>query len=332
MKSVLLITSFALLFSSYLNSNLNGIELSHNLKTAEKYTINCSNLLFNIINNPIKILRENNKEREFIPGLKDFEKKTESHPIGLLYECQANLCPLNRIKFPQRRELVERKILKYIQEYFPSKEKKLIYTSLGPGGLFQDLVILTKLINMGYNDITVILIELEFKNYIEVVRGKKLINFDQFANAVITHYQLMQFSAFLKNCSQEKIKILIYDNFENYIIDCESDSSLKCDVFWGIDCFDGDASRKASQDIDYLTFLAQKPNGLSFIVDRKHMWTIKKKESFYSTLEKLKKLKDSEFDKIFKKNFKILEKFDHSNISTGKCYLTTIMSKLLHTS
>lgn len=80
-------------------------------------------------------------------------------------------CGISRLEMPYIREYFEQKVMDFVLAKYPDKKTKLIITDFASGNLFQIFVIVNKLAALGYTNIRLNLIDLEFKSVINRYRS-----------------------------------------------------------------------------------------------------------------------------------------------------------------
>lgn len=180
---------------------------------------------FDLYNNPKKIIEENKKINFFL-DTNSFESLNEldlKYPIFTICECVFNYCKASRINNPDIRTKIEDfTVHQIIQKY---KTKKINYTSFASGRLFPDLRIISKLIDLSFNQININFIDIEWQEFIQNNRIE---------SNNINYYLFIQFLNWL---STEKtfITCTIYSSANDYIQECEIDNELKSDIITGFD-------------------------------------------------------------------------------------------------
>jgi len=201
-----------------------------------------------------------------------FEKQSQSNPLCLISECSGTDCPLNRFNTSVRQEF-ETLILKTIKDDFKDFDKNkdtLNYTSFACGGLFPDLVILTKLIEQGFKKININLIDTAFKEYVDTLQNKgdtvALDVFDQENRdkGIWLRGKTYNLVQFLEWFSNSEISVNLYGSAKDYIEECLNISRLKSDIIVGVDYIES----FPLPAIDYikLVYSALKKNRYAFSV------------------------------------------------------------------
>jgi len=204
-----------------------------------------------------------------------FQKACKKNPIGLLAECTEDYCPLNRLKYPERRQKFEDDLTNKIIDYLKNKNEVII-TDFGCGGLFQILVILSKLNNKLSNSnlnktITVNLIDMRRDEVIELFKKQP--------NNIITAeifdkenkergywlrwhaYLIAQFLIALQEHTQIQYHIRFYSKAENYLKDISVNKDLISNFILGIDILNDDDAQMAINDIPSLVEKGLKTDG-----------------------------------------------------------------------
>jgi len=159
--------------------------------------------------------------------------------IDMLDECPCKkLC---RLSHPEFRANFENRLIQQITETFTNKAQPITYSSLGSCMLFQDLVILTKLISKGYTHIAVNFIDPCYENLINKLnktQGVHGLNFihdgyskeDKYCvvpkNTNLMNDIFVQFLRWFKYLQTYhtpglQISFNIYKNQEDYVFDCQ---------------------------------------------------------------------------------------------------------------
>ncbi|MBD3231686.1 hypothetical protein GF322_03410 [Candidatus Dependentiae bacterium] len=197
-----------------------------------------------------------------------------SNPINLLIECDEKDCNLSRDhKNEYTRQILEDEILNYTQMFYKNKNQPIVITELGSGGLFQNLVIMTKILNSGYNNIKICLIDLSYEtfydvyqnedNYTNLLQPKNLILYTHF---YLTEQKFYQYFNFLKtNFPNANIEIKIFPDLNTYLLECNENAEFKTDIFLSIDTITPNSPDKIINDlICFHTSKALKIGGLIF--------------------------------------------------------------------
>lgn len=232
-----------------------------------------------LLHNPASLLQENITFFTHAEAL--LQKSPESinyqwylnaqtnNPGCFFSECNDNYCALNRLR-STRRDAFEQKAFELIVQNFPNKNEPLELVSFGSSHLMPELIIITKLINAGYNNINIHCIDIAFQEYIEIIQKQpKHIA----ANLADTHkqrqawlrsltYLFHQTCNYLSWLSHRPISINIYDSVDTYLR-----LNKEATIVMGIDyceTFSGDRSkiRMALGDFYKLSFTSCKNNGL----------------------------------------------------------------------
>lgn len=98
--------------------------------------------------------------QDFLKLNKSYLKDPIISKIYYLKEC--TYCSLSREANPKARELIEKSIVNFTQNY--SQDKNLVITDLASGYLLQIFIILNKIIKLNYKSITLNLIDNLYKN------------------------------------------------------------------------------------------------------------------------------------------------------------------------
>lgn len=98
-----------------------------------------------------------------------------SYPLGGIAECSAQGCTASRSINPNVRYNFEKSIVAYLTRQYPDKNQKIIYTSFASGNTLPEIRILTLLSNLGYKDIELNLIDIEYKKTFNLIPTTKTI-------------------------------------------------------------------------------------------------------------------------------------------------------------
>ena len=99
-----------------------------------------------------------------------FYNNSKEVPAGLLTEC-TGYCHLNRLSQPWFRNSFEQEVVKAVSSN--CIKEKLVYTSFGSGFLFSDFILITKLIEKGFKNIDINLIDLQYNEVFSILRDHK---------------------------------------------------------------------------------------------------------------------------------------------------------------
>lgn len=193
--------------------------------------------------------------------------------FGDIGECPCDI--FSREIRPFRR-ILEEKLIFNFQESSLTKNDCIVYTSVGSGGLFQDLVIITKLLEEGCRKFVINLIDTRYEKFMEKAFGQGLIKDifhvekignvhgrEDFDNDII--YDFLRWFNFLSICCYEglAVDVRIYDGLKAYLTDCKKGSNKKSDVGVIID-FDGSLGAPKNIDFDSLSKRYLNPFYLKF--------------------------------------------------------------------
>ncbi len=105
--------------------------------------------------NPSSVLKENNELlqtlRSCIKEKDNFLKKAHEiiqiNPVGILTECVSEYCSNSRIKYPYARQQQEEQIIDLVESISDNTKpcETFVYSSVQPGGFFQDMVLLNRI-------------------------------------------------------------------------------------------------------------------------------------------------------------------------------------------
>jgi len=160
------------------------------------------------------------------------------------------------------RTLIEEKIIGEILKKFPDKKALLIYTSIVSGLLYQDAILISKLLKAGYRNIRINLIYFVYDKFLDFIKAQKITELNLFKNYPTSHplkafleqrYKVyphsydytykqfndcfVQFKQFLANVSpRNTVQIVLYKGMgEEYKDDCKTHPSLKSHIVIGLD-------------------------------------------------------------------------------------------------
>jgi len=201
---------------------------------------------------------------------------SRENPLGSIRECTSSWCPLNRQQFPHRRAWIEQYIVSDIQQRFPDKQKDLSVSFFAPGDLMSELIVATRLLKLGYNNLWINLIGFEREEYIECLRsGKDLpleVHDDSRDKKVwlnFHNYRLAQFVQWLNRFSN-RVTVAVYSGADNFQRDCAHRPQLMSDVSIGIDIFEGDDVVKLTCPYAYqlMNLKTLKEGGVAYTCSR----------------------------------------------------------------
>lgn len=185
--------------------------------------------------------------------------------FGNLGECQ---CPKFNRETQPFRKVLERALLYNFTKYDVDKSQPIVYTSVGSGALFEDLLILTKLLEQGYRNITINLIDSRYKKFIE--RGafciQKIGNVQCEADRMNDiFYDFLKWFGFLSVSFYPGLvtDVFVYSKLEAYLCDVRNGSNLKSDIGVVID-FDGVFGLHLNTPLNYLVDVHLNPFYCSF--------------------------------------------------------------------
>jgi hypothetical protein len=152
-----------------------------------------------------------------ISEIREFKSKRDEHVLGFLGECFCS--KLDRPKFPERRGVFDLAIVSQVRKTFEKRDHVLTVTVLGAGRLFEALVIVTKLIDCGFLNIQVNLIDDLYKPYFVdmPVTNEYYLRSDELNKMF---FQFLCWFSYLKeyNVSNLKIKCDFYDDINEYAL------------------------------------------------------------------------------------------------------------------
>ncbi len=228
-------------------------------------------LRLQLITDPRLILEQNNnnvrslEDENIVPSW--FYRLNQKYPLGLLTECNGAGCSLDRMDQHLWRKLFEDAVVAKTISFKPISQK-LVYTSFGSGGLFSDVVLLSKLIESGYKNIEVHLIDKEYSEIISIIKKQDNKAYD----TIKTHHQrgywlrmdVYRLTQFLSYFSRKNINVsvYIYGNAQSYVNSCISGQVNKADVLLAMDFVDDFTTTKTLEDLDKIAKKALKESGL----------------------------------------------------------------------
>ncbi len=247
-------------------------------------------ILYKVTDSDEKYLSEDVINRLSSKKAKDVQEAYEYLQSMGISECTDRGCNLIRSKNLDR-HLFQNKLINFIQSDF-SKNQTLIYTSLGSGLLFQDLVILAKLIKQGFKDIHINLIDSMYKEYGgHIYSGISYKGVDEAKRNAIPN-----FANILQNMPDTQITITVYGSEEDYLSDIKNKKAKMSDVLVSIDAqinFCENEDRALIQQ-------GLKEGGLYASLTKEKCFRNKKRSE--KTTEKTKEPSEKEKNKPTKKN------------------------------
>lgn len=97
----------------------------------------------------------------------------DGQPLSCLCECISKTCPLSRMAGPLRKNM-EDAFLKEFCEKYPDKEQPVVYTSFGSGDAFFDFKFVASLVDKGYKNIVLNLIDIIYKYTLDQIEDTQL--------------------------------------------------------------------------------------------------------------------------------------------------------------
>lgn len=195
-----------------------------------------------------------------------FIKEFQKNPLCLLSECTGGVCSLSRCSNNER-QIFDSKVIETIKKNYPNKENILTYVSLGSGSLLSDCVILSKLIDIGYKNINIHLIDFRYEEMLESCgKGKDLLT-------LASNYQFIQLISWLNNfgSKEQRLNFYAYSTVESFYL-VSQEKNIKSDIILGLDYFSEETLfLYPLQDFLYLLTFSLKPNGLAFELLNKYM-------------------------------------------------------------
>jgi len=237
---------------NHINFKLKNPTNSYSLDLCKKYynkyflSNNINQLLQNNIISVTQLL--NDKQINY----NTLEFYSKNNPLYLFSECYADNCPLNRKYNCLCRSFIERKTIEIIKNNY-KKNKKITYSSYLPGYFFQDIVILTKMVDIIDKDciITINLVG-NINDYLTIVENKihnpnaniNIINYELYnKNSKIEEwsklftYRLIKLLEWFKGIGL-KIDLNLYYDYNDFIKECNKNYKLLSDITIGIDYID----------------------------------------------------------------------------------------------
>ncbi len=222
---------------------------------------------------------DNMSPQQFYPifrqKLQQLAEQEKTSPICLLTECNADICKLTRTHEGEyTRFILENRILEYTKKQFSNKSQNIVITDFGSGGLLQNLIIITKLLNEGYNNLTINLIDScytdycyhkEIPDYIQTLKNTQ--NFEGIHSAIFNQHMFRQYRNYLsQNFHFAQIQTNIFEDMSTYIEESENRPEIKTDIFLSIDTIEGDSTEKIIENLVYF-YMSDKlnVNGLVFL-------------------------------------------------------------------
>lgn len=207
------------------------------------------------IENPEKYLAENTEltkelNRSNIQKREEIEiaikKICVNTPLALFTECTEECCILNRLTNGSYRKYYENKVVEAVNERCRNK-RTLAIAIYGTDNMFQEILLLTKLIKNGYRNINLSII-MNTENYIEYITNKKR-NRKESYNVVDMNMFDIDKERKLKNETKTlqlikalewiesmgaNIRLKLCDNVDEYVTLVKDVENLKNDVVIGI--------------------------------------------------------------------------------------------------
>ncbi len=281
-----------------------GIALSYNpqmlleklTKTPEKLLLDCISFEHEWLNPKNEYLAS---DLSFI-NFPWFQRACKQNPIGLLGECTLKHCPPNRLEHPELRKKLEDDVTDKIVDYLQNKDSVTI-TELGCGGLFQTLVLVSKLnkklIAKGeHKTINLNLIDIQYtKELLEHLPLFRIIKADIFDYTNekrgywlrYNMYRMVQFLMPFQNQGNLKHNVRLYSSAYDYCTDVSSDKSLATDFLLGIDIVNDEMGiRFAAPAFGMLFENTLKNGGFFCLLNGQQSDCIRKKRFFHTPLLK----------------------------------------------
>lgn len=215
------------------------------------------------------------------------ENNIAENPINSIYECNRPECVLTRSNSPVRR-FCENEIIK-------RADKTSVYVSHASGSLYQDFIILNKLLAQGKKVKTIILIDPLYQaliqackllDYDSVVLSEHIEQLEDFGpnidanmsllplservEVLLAYKSLVQFTRWFTHdprCSDDPIEIIVYASADIYMKDCLESKVSKAHLIVGVDYFRSNNIRydqPEHNDFKKLQDNVLASNGLSF--------------------------------------------------------------------
>lgn len=162
------------------------------------------NLKFEIISE-FGIAKEKTFTQQLIKRPEILFKDTDfKNKFPALNECH---CPLlDRVTHPEWRQTLETKVIEYICKRELDQTKTLRIASVGSGSCFQELVLLTKLLDKGFTDIQFVLIDPLYVKKIETREKTAVESLKTFIKTEIS-----------SDYPKAKIDIVVQGDFQEYL-------------------------------------------------------------------------------------------------------------------
>lgn len=164
-----------------------------------------------------------------ISEIREFKSKRDEHVLGFLGECFCS--KLDRTKFPERRGVFDLAIVSQVRRAFEQRDHILTVTVLGAGRLFEALVIVTKLIDCGFLNIQINLIDDLYKPYFVAmpVTNEYYLRFDELS---AMFFQFLYWFSYLKECCMLSLKLKcdFYDDISEYALQIKHGEMAQSDL------------------------------------------------------------------------------------------------------
>ncbi len=166
---------------------------------------------------------------EFLSEIREFKTQGKAHVLGLLDECHCD--NFDRRRHPGIRGSFEYFLLSEIKRVFADKNGVVNITILGSGRLFDTLVILNKLIEGGFFNIQVNLVDnLYIPCFVKAYDKTKC--YLSFCELNRMFSQFLHWFSYLKKyyISKLNIECNIYDNVDEYGLQINHGEISRCDI------------------------------------------------------------------------------------------------------
>lgn len=187
------------------------------------------------------------------------------NPLCFLSECIRENCELSRLTdWSYARTKFEQEVVRQIElQVTHESEAGMNIVNVGAGDLFQDLVILSTLLekNKGIRKINYFCIDRGYETYIKAANNKEVWDHHRFDYAERdiheTHAQCAQLFTWLRNiCPACHLHLYVFGSVEEYVQRCETNAELKANVYLG-----ADLDKKMCSDLPaYLQKLSKGPD------------------------------------------------------------------------
>ncbi len=191
--------------------------------------------------------------------------ENKGNSVGMLTECCGgfNPCSLSRLDdISQARKRFEEKVVSELENQLNVEANRdgggITLVDVGSGGLFQDLILITKLFEKNKKGISlnIVFIDTEYKNYIKSMNNVKKDRKREEFYFVENNIQMMDFyriyyveadiqrrhAGFVQLFQwieqaypQHKLKMFVYDSVDMYVADLVQKPYLQANIYMGVD-------------------------------------------------------------------------------------------------